>query len=255
MKNFRRAVAVVVLLGILFGWYITIFGLGNKVGNIKDYMKLGLDLQGGVYVVLEADTDATGEELSQLMQQTQSVIERRVNELGLTNPVVTIEGNKRIRVELPGADDADSAIESIGRTAKLSFITADGNVILDGSDVTDAGTAMNQNGAGYVVTLQFNSEGATAFEEATKKIVNNEITADSGTGMNANTIAIVLDNEVISNPSVSTVISGGKCQIEGKLLTERCIRSRSAHKRRRTPCRPQGSTDEYCRTYARHGFT
>lgn len=214
MKNFRRAVAVVVLLGILFGWYITIFGLGNKVGNIKDYMKLGLDLQGGVYVVLEADTDATGEELSQLMQQTQSVIERRVNELGLTNPVVTIEGNKRIRVELPGADDADSAIESIGRTAKLSFITADGNVILDGSDVTDAGTAMNQNGAGYVVTLQFNSEGATAFEEATKKIVNNEITADSSTGMNANTIAIVLDNEVISNPSVSTVISGGKCQIE-----------------------------------------
>ena len=220
MKNFRRVVAVVVLLGIIFGWYITFFGLGDKVGNIKDYMKLGLDLQGGVYVVLEAQTDATGEELTQLMQQTQTVIENRVNELGLTNPVVTIEGKNRIRVELPGEEDADSAIQTIGKTAKLQFITADGNVILDGGNVEDAGTAMNQNGAGYVVTLEFDSEGATAFEEATRKIVNNEITADSSTGMSANTIAIVLDNEVISNPSVSSVISGGKCQIEGDFTQE-----------------------------------
>ncbi|MDD7408946.1 MAG: protein translocase subunit SecD [Anaerovoracaceae bacterium] len=215
MKNFRRVVAIVVLLGILCGWYITLFGFGKKVGNIKDYMKLGLDLQGGVYVVLEADTDAKGEELTKLMQQTQSVIEKRVNELGLTNPVVSIEGKNRIRVELPGANDADSAIKSIGKTAKLQFITADGNIILDGSNVKDAGTAMNQDGAGYVVTLEFDSTGAKAFEDATKKIVNNQITANEQIGMQANTIAIVLDNEVISNPSVSTVIGGGKCQIEG----------------------------------------
>ena len=219
MKNLRRAAAVIVLAAVICGWYFTIFGFG-KIGGIKDHMKLGLDLQGGVYVVLEADTDAKGEELAKLMQQTQSVIDKRVNELGLTNPVVSVENENRIRVELPGAQDADSAIESIGKTAQLSFITADANLILDGSNVKDAGSQINQNGAGYVVTLQFDSTGAAAFEEATRKIVNNEITANEQIGMPANTIAIILDNEVISNPSVSTVISGGSCQIEGKFTQE-----------------------------------
>ena len=163
MKNLRRAAAVIILAAVICGWYFTIFGFG-KIGGIKDFMRLGLDLQGGVYVVLEADTDATGEELTKLMQQTQSVIERRVNELGLTNPVVSVENNNRIRVELPGAEDADSAIESIGKTAQLSFITADGNLILDGGNVRDAGSQINQNGAGYVVTLQFDGTGASAFE-------------------------------------------------------------------------------------------
>ncbi len=220
MKNLRRVLAVLVLLATVAGWYITIFGFGDKIGSIRDYMQLGLDLQGGVYVVLEADTDATGEELSQLMSQTQSVIERRVNELGLTNPVVSVENENRIRVELPGADDPDSAIETIGKTAQLSFITADGNIVLDGSSVKDAGTSMNQNAAGYVVTLEFDSAGSTAFEEATRSIVNGEITANESIGMQSNTIAIVLDNEVISNPSVSSVISGGRCQIEGSFTQE-----------------------------------
>ncbi len=219
MKILRRAAAVIVLAAVICGWYFTIFGFG-KIGGIRDYIRLGLDLQGGVYVVLEADTDATGEELDRLMQQTQSVIERRVNELGLTNPVVSIEDKNRIRVELPGAEDADSAIESIGKTAQLSFITADGALVLDGGSVSDAGTQINQNGAGYVVTLQFDGAGAAAFEEATRKIVNGEIQANENTGMAANTIAIVLDNQIISNPSVSTVISGGSCQIEGKFTQE-----------------------------------
>lgn len=219
MKILRRATAVIVLAVVICGWYFTIFGFG-KIGGIKDHMRLGLDLQGGVYVVLEADTKETGEELNKLMTQTQSVIERRVNELGLTNPVVSVENNNRIRVELPGAEDADSAIESIGKTAQLSFITADGNLILDGGNVRDAGSQINQNGAGYVVTLQFDSTGASAFEEATRKIVNSEITANEEIGMPANTIAIILDNEIISNPSVSTIISGGSCQIEGKFTQE-----------------------------------
>lgn len=220
MKIFKKVVAVLVVLLLIAGWYVTAAGVGDTFGGIRDYVKLGLDLQGGVYVVLEADTDATGEELNTLMNQTQAVIERRVNELGLTNPVVTIEGEKRIRVELPGVDDADSAIEAIGTTAQLMFITADGNIVLTGDNVQDAGTQINQDGAGYVVTMQFDSEGATAFEEATRAIVNGEITADEQIGLSANTIAIILDNEIISNPSVSTVISGGSCEIEGSFTQE-----------------------------------
>ena len=220
MKNFKRVMAVLIILILIAGWYVTIFGAGSKVGPIKDHMKLGLDLQGGVYVVLEADTDATGAELTSLMNQTQAVIEKRVNEMGLTNPVVSIEGEKRIRVELPGVDDAESAIKSIGTTAQLTFITADGNVILTGDNVKDASTALNQKGAGYVVTMEFDSTGASLFEAATQSIVNGEITADEKLGLPANCIAIILDNEIISYPSVSSVITGGKCQIEGNFTQE-----------------------------------
>lgn len=220
MKNFKRVMAVLIILILIAGWYVTIFGAGSKVDPIKDHMKLGLDLQGGVYVVLEADTDATGAELTSLMNQTQAVIEKRVNEMGLTNPVVSIEGEKRIRVELPGVDDAESAIKSIGTTAQLTFITADGNVILTGDNVKDASTALNQKGAGYVVTMEFDSTGSSLFEAATQSIVNGEITADEKLGLPANCIAIILDNEIISYPGVSSVITGGKCQIEGNFTQE-----------------------------------
>lgn len=220
MKNVKRVMSVLIILILIAGWYVTIFGAGSVVGPIKDHMKLGLDLQGGVYVVLEADTDATGAELTSLMNQTQAVIEKRVNEMGLTNPVVSIEGEKRIRVELPGVDDAESAIKSIGTTAQLTFITADGNVILTGDNVKDAGTAINQKGAGYVVTMEFDSTGSALFEAATQSIVNGEITADEQLGLPASCIAIILDNEIISYPNVSSVITGGKCQIEGNFSQE-----------------------------------
>ena len=135
MKKLNKVLAVLIILILIAGWTITVGGAGDKVGSIKDYIKLGLDLQGGVYVVMEAQTDASGEELRSLMTQTQAVIEKRVNEMGLTNPIVTIEGENRIRVELPGAEDAESAIEQIGKTAQLQFVLADGTVAVDGSNV------------------------------------------------------------------------------------------------------------------------
>ena len=93
----KKVLAVLLTILIIFGWYVTIFGIGS-FAPIKDQIKLGLDLSGGVYVVMEAQTDATGDDLKKLMSQTQAVIERRVNQLGLSEPVVTIEGNDRIRV-------------------------------------------------------------------------------------------------------------------------------------------------------------
>ena len=140
--------------------------------------------------------------------------------MGLSNPVVSIEGEDRIRVELPGVKDAEDAIESIGKTAQLSFMTADGNIIVDGGNVKNAGVAINQQGAGYVVTLEFDSEGAKAFESATKAIVSGEIVANEETGLPAECIGIVLDDEMISYPAVSSVITGGNCQIEGNFNQE-----------------------------------
>lgn len=215
----KRVLAVLVILLTAFGWYVTIFGLGDVMEPTKDKIKLGLDIKGGVYVVMEAQTDATGEELTELMNQTQAVIEERVNQMGLAEPVVTVEGQNRIRVELPGAEDAEEAIEQIGKTAQLQFALADGTVVLDGGNVKDATTGTSEEG-GYAVDLEFDSEGADKFTDATQKAYSGTVTS-TVEGVNNNAIMILLDDQIISAPSVSNgPISGGKCQISGGFSQE-----------------------------------
>ena len=221
--NVRRILAIVFIIIIAFGWVVTVKGIGPMT-PIKDRMNLGLDIKGGVYVVLEADKDelakySTDEDKRTVMEQTQAVIERRVNELGLSEPTVTIEGENRIRVELPGATNAEEAIEQIGKTAQLTFILADGTEVLDGSHVKDAQIGQDEKSTGYAVNLKFDSEGATAFGEATTKAYNGEVkSAIEGVGDGA--IAIILDNQIISAPNVNEPILGGNCSITGDFTQE-----------------------------------
>lgn len=215
----KKVLAILLCIVIVFGWFVTLKGLG-PLKPLKDEMKLGLDLKGGVYVVMEAKTKAKGEDLKKLMDQTQAVIEKRVNEMGLSEPVVTIEGENRIRVELPGAKDSDEAIKQIGKTAQLQFMTADQKLVLDGSNVKNAGVGRDEKKGGYAVTLEFDSKGSAAFEEATRKIVNKSIISKDPQKIPADAIYIILDNKVISNPRVDSVISGGKCEITGHFTSE-----------------------------------
>ena len=124
-SKIRKIVAVLVLIVILVGGYAMVSGIGGKK-PIKDGIKMGLDIQGGVHVVMEAQNVGKykTKELRELMEQTQAVITKRVDAMGIANPNVTIEGTKRIRVELPGAKDADEAIKQIGKTAQLKFTLA-----------------------------------------------------------------------------------------------------------------------------------
>ena len=129
----KRVLAVLVLIALVFGWYVTLFGIGDKtkddaITSVKSALKYGLDIDGGVYVVMEAKTDLTGDELKKLMEQTRAVLDNRVNQMGVAESSVTIEGNKRLRVEIPGMEDAEDAIKAIGKTAQLYFILADGSV-------------------------------------------------------------------------------------------------------------------------------
>lgn len=214
----KKIIAIVFVIIIAVGWYATIFGIG-PVEPIKDRLKLGLDIKGGVYVVMEANTDLEGEELRKAMEQTQSVIEERVNQMGLAEPVVTIEGEKRIRVELPGAEDAQEAIEQIGKTAQLQFVLADGTIVLDGGNVKDASATTDNESAGYAVALEFDSEGADLFYEATTKAYNGEVTSTIE-GVPSNSIVIILDGQIISYPTVKQPISGGQCSITGGFSQE-----------------------------------
>ncbi len=218
----KRILAVLVIVVLVFGWYVTLFGIGDQskddaITSVKDTLKYGLDINGGVYVVMEAQTDETGDELKELMEQTRAVLDNRVNQMGVAEASVTIEGTNRIRVEMPGVEDADEAIEAIGKTAQLYFILADGSVVLDGSHVKDAQVATD--GSYYKILLEFDSEGASLFEEGTRKAYNQEVTPAID-GLSANEIAIVLDDEIVVNPRVQSVISGGSCEMTGNYSKE-----------------------------------
>lgn len=213
----RKVIAVLILIIIALGWVITINGIG-PLTPVKDRMKLGLDIKGGVYVVMEADKndikDMSDDELREAMEQTQTVIENRINANGLGEPTVSIEGKDRIRVEIPEVEDPEDAIALIGKTAKLQFILADGTVALEGGNVKDAAAGRDEKSTGYVVNLQFDREGADAFGEATTKAFNGQVTS-AIEGIGGNCIAIVLDDQIISAPVVNEPITGGNCVISG----------------------------------------
>ena len=215
-QSFKRVLAGLVLIITFFAWYVSIFGIGS-MNSAKDALKYGLDINGGVYVVMEAQTDLEGEELRSLMEQTRAVIDNRVNQMGVAESSVTIEGSDRIRVEILGAEDADEAIKAVGKTAQLKFVLADGSLVVDGSHVKDAQIATD--GSHYKIELEFDSEGASLFEEGTRTALNKTVTP-SIEGMTADQIAIVLDDEIIVHPNVQQVISGGQCEVTGGYTKE-----------------------------------
>ena len=218
----KKIISVLLIILMAFGWYAMIFGVGGK-DPIKDKIPLGLDIKGGVYVVMEAKTDLEGEKLTELMNQTKEVINRRVDQMGISNADVRVEGDKRIRVELPGAKDAQEAISQIGKTAQLRFVLSDGGFVLDGSSVKTATIGQDEHG-GYAVSLELKKDGAKAFEEATKKAMSGSLTAtikdENGNKVSNKSIVIELDNEIISAPNVNKVITGGKCEITGNFTKE-----------------------------------
>lgn len=215
IKNAIILLLIVAIIGA--GAFVGIKGIQigeTEISPVRDMMKLGLDLKGGVFVVLEAETDATGDELNRIMGQTQGVIERRVNAMGLTEPNIVREGDKRIRVELPGAKNAQEAIDMIGKTAQLQFVKPNGEIILSGNQVKNAEVVFESNkGNVPSVSLEFNSEGARAFQAATKEV-------SAAAALNERIIAIILDDQIISAPEVREEIPNGRAVITGNFTID-----------------------------------
>ncbi len=173
------------------------------VQPIAESIRKGLDLQGGTHVVLEAEDTDISKVDDDAMQRVVSIMERRVNELGLTEPIVQREGDRRVIIELAGINDPDAAIATIGKTAMLEFKDEDGNTLLTGTDLKDAQPAMNQQNNQCVVNLEFSAEGADKFADATLKNVGRQI-------------SILLDGEVLTSPVVREPILGGRAEISGQ---------------------------------------
>ncbi len=202
MKSPKSALTLAVFVAIAaLLCYAAYAGVGEKKQLGVENIKLGLDLKGGVNIVFEADKEDPS---SAEMKTAISLLRGRLDRKGETESEVTIQGNNRIRVDIPGYQDAEEAVNTIGQTAQLFFADEQGNVILDGTMVKNAvaGTQKNQVGLTVnAVNLEFTDEGAVLFEEATGNNVGKPI-------------YILLDNDILSAPVVNQKISGGKCYIE-----------------------------------------
>lgn len=190
---------LIIALAIIGGFCVYISPLTNSI-------KQGLDLQGGTHVVLQAVDTPELKVDDDAVNRSVKIIERRVNELGLTEPVIQRQGKDRIIVELPGVKDPEKAIAMLGRTAMLQFKDQDGNVVLTGKDLKDA-KAQISNGNQAVVGLEFNDEGGKKFADLTARNIGKQI-------------AIVLDGDVLTAPVVQEAITGGRAQISGSRTME-----------------------------------
>lgn len=195
MQRNKAIVVFLALVAIIIGVFIT--AIKPLAGSIKQ----GLDLQGGTHIVLEAEDSAQNKVNADAVERVMKIMERRINELGLTEPVIQREGARRIIIELPGEKNPEKAIKTIGKTAELSFIDPDHNVVMTGNDLKDAKEQIQGDGQ-TVVAIKFNDEGAKKFEELTTKNVGRQI-------------AIALDGQVLTAPMVNEPIRGGAAVITG----------------------------------------
>ncbi|MBZ4655230.1 MAG: protein-export rane protein SecD [Peptococcaceae bacterium] len=180
------------------------------VEPLKNNLKLGLDLKGGVQVRLEAKGPATDRDMDQII----AVMDKRVNALGVTEPIIQKEGKNRIIIELPGVKDPEEAVRIIGKTAHLEFRTYDGTTVLEGKDLQEAVEAKDpQRGEAYVA-LKFKAEGTKKFADITRQLVEQYPEID-GKKDPRRVIGIFLDNEMLQIPYVTEPIPNGEARITG----------------------------------------
>jgi preprotein translocase subunit SecD len=195
----KLVVAVIVVAAAVF---LSVAPLTDPAKGIP----LGLDLKGGVHLVLQAEPGKDGKPVTNDdMDKARVIIEQRVNGLGVSEPYIQVDYNKkRVIVELAGVEDPDKAVETLQTTAKLTFRNEQGEILLDGSELKDAKAAVDtsRGTADYVVQISFSTEGAKKFAAITTAYLNKNI-------------GIYLDEEMIQNPVVSTPITNGEGQIQG----------------------------------------
>lgn len=184
----------------------TIKGIGD--------IRWGIDIRGGVEATFKpaGDIDATDEQLD----SAKSIIETRMVSNGITDyEIYSDYGSDRIIVRFPWKEDDTTfdpvaAVDELAATANLTFRNPSGETVMDGSAVASAsvGVDTSTSSAGeYVVSLELNSEGAQIFADITEQYLGQQI-------------SIYMDDTMLSNPTVQSVISEGKAQITGNFDAE-----------------------------------
>jgi preprotein translocase subunit SecD len=251
MVKTRITAFLIILLGIGLGFFVYQSEISNRMLDsqtegeevtipfkwmAKFPFKLGLDLSGGTTLTYQADVSLVeSNDIGNSMEALRDVIERRVNIFGVSEPVIRVQsggfsnmGEERLIVELPGVTDVAEAIEMIGQTPTLDFRTEntdidaiaqalvlddEGNATLDintryvkteltGRYLKKAILDFDPNTGQPVVSIQFDDEGSKLFETLTRDNIDKSI-------------AIFLDVEPISIPTVNEAIVGGQAVISG----------------------------------------
>ena len=200
MKGNRTISLILVILLLLVA-------SGLVVNHAKNTMNLGLDLRGGVYVLYQAVETEDDAQSGDKIDRAITIINNRINALGVVEPDIQREGVDRIRVELPGVEDQRKAREVMGTTAMLTFVGPDDEVIMTGGDLKSANVVFDSRTNKPVVSLEFSPEGTSKFAAATEKFIGQMI-------------VINLDEQVVSSPVVKSIITDGRAQIEGSMGIE-----------------------------------
>ncbi|MEA3338181.1 MAG: protein translocase subunit SecD [Chloroflexota bacterium] len=207
-------------------------------------LKQGLDLQGGLQVLLQADS--VGEVNPDALESAMLVVENRVNGLGVSEPLVQRQGENRIIVELPGVDDPDQAISTLKGTGLLEFVAAGrqappagmiletdhvgGSVavgtggvetgaatlnpetgepwhtIMTGADLKSAQVGFDNLTSAPIILFELGDSGTEIFRDFTRQHIGE-------------VVSIVMDKQVLSSPVIQNVIDGGG-QISGQFTQE-----------------------------------
>ncbi|HHX43283.1 MAG TPA: protein translocase subunit SecD [Chloroflexi bacterium] len=210
--------------------------LGDKSITRDIRVHQGLDLQGGMQVLLEADVPEDQAVDAESMAAARKIVESRVNGLGVTEPVVQGIGNRRILVELPGIEDPEQAIANLRETGLMEWVDTGAQFLPPGTVVTtdmatsaEAGETVTDTETVYhtvltgknlrnaqvefdptgfpVIAFELDDEGARIFAEHTANNIGRYL-------------AIALDKTIISCPRIDGAIPEGRGQITGNFTVD-----------------------------------
>ncbi len=211
---------------------IDLFGIKRPAG-----LNLGLDLQGGMQVLLEADVDKDTEVSADQLDVARQILENRSNGLGVSEVVFQVAGENRIVAEFPGMTDTEEVLAALKETGLLEFVDTGDEYFDDGTPIrTDGRTASDdeedpaEDETVYHTILtgaDLKNVGVVMYEQRNIPVIAFEMTSEGGKIFADHTrthigqyLALVLDGKVISCPVINTEISNGEGVIEGNFTID-----------------------------------
>ena len=196
------------ILRLLF--VIAIFIVSLYYSLVKS-IKLGLDLKGGAYVVLEAVDDGKTKIDKDAMNRLIEVLDRRINGIGVAESVIQKAGDRRVIIELPGLQNTEDAINLIGKTALMEFKLMNddgtlGETLLTGSALKKADVSYDNLGRPQI-SFEMTQEGAAAFAKITRENIGKQL-------------AITLDGVEQTAPRINSEIPSGNGVITGNYTVD-----------------------------------
>jgi preprotein translocase subunit SecD len=243
IRNLTERIIIVVLI-LVFALWIDLNNEVRIVNPLNDQPlfsrnitpRLGLDLQGGLQVLLEADLPENAQIDAASMEIARNIVQQRTDALGVNENMIQIAGDRRIVGEFPGLEDTESVLATIQQTGLLEFVdTGDINfepgtilitdyspggdpvtapegqivyhTVITGADLDSVAVTAETLGTGYVISFRLKSSGSRIFAEHTAANIGRFLT-------------IVLDKQVISSPVINDAIIGGEGSISGNFTLE-----------------------------------